>query len=178
VNDGTCNNIERVSAYHDGELSAAAAAEIERHVAGCDTCASELERYRVLTRRFASAELPRLPSSARRRIRRAIDDERAAGRLRIVRALTAIAASVFLVTASQVIYLQNGRGGTASSSGDAPGVSRVMRWDLSAAERAVRQGSGGGAAGPADVPVLLPTAVTPEASFAQDMLDGLEKDHD
>jgi anti-sigma factor RsiW len=37
---------ELVSAYHDGELSADQAAEVERHLADCQTCAEWLEHLR------------------------------------------------------------------------------------------------------------------------------------
>ena len=84
--DVTCDNLPRVSAYHDGELSAAAAAEVERHLATCGACSAELAGYRAMSRGFASAELPKLSSSARRRLRRAVEEERSASRLRIVRA--------------------------------------------------------------------------------------------
>jgi anti-sigma factor RsiW len=167
--NGTCNHLERVSAYHDGELPGAAASEVERHLAGCDACAAALEHHRAMSRLFASAELPRLPSPARRRIRRAIDDERAAKRLRIVRALTAIAASFFLVAASRVIQQQH-KGGDETGG---PGLSQVADWEVAAVSRDASDAR-------PDAPAVIPPgpAATSTSSFAKSVLNDLEKVHD
>jgi anti-sigma factor RsiW len=157
--NGTCNNLERVSAYHDGELPDAAAAEVERHLMACDECSTELERYRAMSRHFASTELPKLSASAKRRLRRALDDERAAGRLRIVRALTAVAASIFLVTASHLVHQQGT--GSATPPAQPGGMPSLSVLSLRG-----------------DVPGLLPASTAPESSFAQFMVDGLEKGND
>jgi anti-sigma factor RsiW len=152
--DVTCDNLPRVSAYHDGELSGASAAEVERHLATCDACAAELDGYRAMSRTFESAELPKLSNSARRRLRRALEDERAAGRLRIVRALTAVAASVFLVAASHVIHRQAVEQRSPTNRGEGmPGATVMMQ-----------QGR-----------YLLPASPAPQSSFAQFMVDGLEQ---
>ena len=154
--DVTCDNLPRVSAYHDGELAASAAAEVERHLETCEPCAAELAGYRAMSRGFASAELPKLSNSARRRLRRALEDERAAGRLRVVRALTAVAASVFLVAAAQVIHQQ----AFQSTSPTTAGVPRELGGTVM-----LHQQEG---------PYLLPASPAPQSSFAQEMVDGLE----
>jgi anti-sigma factor RsiW len=153
----TCDNLPRVSAYHDGELPAAAAAEVERHLATCGACAAELAGYRAVSRSFASAELPKLSNPARRRLRRALDEERAASRLRIVRALTAVAASIFFVAAAQVIHRQAFRQSPVN-----PDTGSVM-WPQPS-RPPTTQGQ-----------YLLPAPTAPQSSFARDMLDGLEK---
>lgn len=150
--DLTCDNLPRVSAYHDGELAPAAAAEVERHLTTCAACATELEGYRAMSRSLAATELPKLSNSARRRLRRALEEERAAGRLRIIRALTAVAASVFFVAVAQVIHQQ---------AFDQPSpVGRVP-----------------GEGGPTVIlqqDYLLPGSPTPQSTFAQFMVDELE----
>jgi anti-sigma factor RsiW len=155
--NGTCDNLARVSAYHDGELSESAAAEVESHLATCDACAAELAGYRAMSRGFVSAELPSLSNSARRRLRRALEEERAASRLRIVRALTAVAASVFLVAAAQVIHQQ-----AFKQAAFNPETGRVMWEPL--LHPPTTQGQ-----------YLLPVSPAAQSSFAQDMIDGLEK---
>jgi anti-sigma factor RsiW len=153
VDDVTCDNLPRVSAYHDGELPEAAAAEVERHMATCDACAAELASYRAMSRSLESVELPKLSSSARRRLRRALDQERAAGRLRIVRALTAVAASLFFVAAAQVIHQQAFERTLPHHGGGMPTDNVILE-----------QGA-----------YLLPASPATQSSFAQEMVDGLEQ---
>jgi anti-sigma factor RsiW len=160
--DVTCDNLPRVSAYHDGELSEAAAAEVERHMATCAACAAELEGYRAMSRSIESAELPKLSASARRRLRRALEEERSAGRLRIIRALTAVAASVFFVAAAQVIHQQGFEQGSPTNRGAGMPADSVM---LSQGPHALAEQG----------PHLLPASPAPQSSFAQFMVDGLEQ---
>jgi len=153
--DVTCDNLPRVSAYHDGELPEAAAAEGERHLAACDACAAELEGYRAMSRSLEGIELPKLPNSARRRLRLALEEERASSRLRIVRALTAVAASIFLVAASHIIHQQ-----AFSPTSTVPGGSGMPTDNVIL---------------PQQNPYLLPASPATQSSFAQEMVDGLEQ---
>ena len=154
--DVTCDNLPRVSAYHDGELPEAAAAEVERHLSACAACSAELEGYRAMSRSLGGVELPKLSNSARRRLRRALEDERAASRLRIVRALTAVAASVFFVAAAQVIHQQAFRQPSVNPDSD-----RVI-WQPPLPP--TTQGE-----------YLLPVSPATQSSFAQELVDGLEQ---
>jgi hypothetical protein len=47
-----------LSAYHDGELSAARSATVARHVETCESCASELRAFESLGSAFAQATIP------------------------------------------------------------------------------------------------------------------------
>lgn len=74
-----------LSAYHDGELSAAATAEVESHLLSCPECQQTVASYRKLSATFDRAPLPTLSPAAAARILR---DAAAAERYRI---LTSIA---------------------------------------------------------------------------------------
>jgi anti-sigma factor RsiW len=72
----SCNEALRVHAYCDGELDAAAAAEIERHLESCPDCASllkDIEETRGTLRQDASYY--RASDELRDRIDNALDDE-------------------------------------------------------------------------------------------------------
>jgi anti-sigma factor RsiW len=56
-----CPFAREVSAYHDGELGAAACEELERHMAQCAFCAEELRQLRRLSQLIAQTPSPVLP---------------------------------------------------------------------------------------------------------------------
>ena len=74
-----CEQAIRLNAYHDGELSPAARADLERHLGQCPQCSAELERLRRLRGMFASLPRPELPAFSRQRLHRAVERLPAAG---------------------------------------------------------------------------------------------------
>jgi len=67
----TCREaIDVVADYVDGTMPAALAAELERHLAGCDLCRAYLATYRA-TRALASAAADvEMPDEMKTRLRR------------------------------------------------------------------------------------------------------------
>ena len=108
--EASCAFADRVSAYHDGELSHAEAQQIASHLAGCPACARQLAFSAALSQRFQQAAPPQLSFETRQRLEQ-IADEAASPRLRIqppadvrwVRRLTAVAAVLFVVAAGKVV---------------------------------------------------------------------------
>src|SRR4051812_33601241 len=68
-----------IAAYHDGELDAAARANVEAHLLTCATCAAELSRLREMSHAIAAETATiELRADERSRLHDAIDDESAA----------------------------------------------------------------------------------------------------
>jgi hypothetical protein len=101
----TCPNSQQISAYHDGELDAAARQEVGRHLSQCAACARELEDFGAMSGIFASAARPRLSQMSLYRIHNKADSVMDEGLVRTARMLSAIAACV-LVTASAALMLR------------------------------------------------------------------------
>ena len=56
-----CENLVRLDAYHDGELSPAERTDVEAHLRDCPSCAAELTAMRRMSAGFSAAP-PRGPS--------------------------------------------------------------------------------------------------------------------
>ena len=65
--------LERLFAYIDGELSAARARTLERHLAACECCAELQRDLRQVVLASRAAGATRLPQQVRRRARARID---------------------------------------------------------------------------------------------------------
>ena len=99
----SCQNERKLSAYHDGELPAAEAAELERHLARCDTCAAELRKLRAMSRLLSSAvEVQQVPAEAMDRWRRSLRPGRDRVILRITEMLSVAAAAILLVCSTML----------------------------------------------------------------------------
>jgi len=116
-----CEHAARVSAYHDGELSAAAADEVQRHLRGCPECAAELERLRALSGLLASASRPAMDRSAMARLHRRVDLLPRAGLWRMAEALAAVAAVILLACTVALVSLPV-----------APAAGSVPVWEMAA----------------------------------------------
>jgi len=92
-----CKHAERLGAYHDGELSAAARAEMEQHVRQCPACVAELERLGRLSQLLSEAAAPKMSPAALRRLHQRVDAARLADLWRVAEVCGAIAASILLV---------------------------------------------------------------------------------
>jgi len=92
-----CERAQQLSAYHDGELTAAAGAEFEQHVRQCSSCAAELARLRELSRLLGRLAEPKVPSEVLHRLHRSAVGASRAGVWRTARIVAAVAATVLLV---------------------------------------------------------------------------------
>ena len=91
-----CEHASRLSAYHDGELPAASAAQMEEHLRGCRACGVQLEQLRALSRMLREVKRPGLPQGALERLHRKLDLLPGAGMRRMAEAVAAVAASILV----------------------------------------------------------------------------------
>ncbi len=99
----TCKRTEQLDAYHDGELDRAAASEVARHIAGCESCQAELAE--MVRLRAAFHDLPDEAPSADlwRRAHVIAEEASTEARWRILRigvSLSGLAASILIVVAT------------------------------------------------------------------------------
>lgn len=96
----SCDRLNQIHAYHDGELSPVVRMELESHLAVCTECRELLEELQDLSSLLGTAELPELPSGAMNRMRGAWWASKPAqdrGIRRLTGWLTAAAAAVLMV---------------------------------------------------------------------------------
>jgi anti-sigma-K factor RskA len=135
---------DELAAYLLGALDPGEAAELERHVAGCEQCRDELERLRPVVqalpesvervepsarlRTRVMAEVRADAGEARARGRSATSDGR--GRSLFLRPAMGVAAIVVLVAGIAAAYAvrdgSSGDGATTVAAGRAPGVTAEM----------------------------------------------------
>ena len=104
----SCNRIEQVHAYYDGELSLSQRGEFERHLNECAECRDLLADLRRVSDLLASAPLAELPPAAMTRFGQtwfAAQQDR--GVMRIASWLTSAAAAILI--AALLIWPSNGR---------------------------------------------------------------------
>jgi len=104
-----CERAQRLSAYHDGEVSEAERVSLEAHLQGCPACAAERNRLRRLSDLLSAAPRPEMSADALARLHRAADDVAMADLGRMAKALMAVAASILLVCA---VWLWQSRAAT------------------------------------------------------------------
>jgi len=120
---GNCEQMRRVGAYHDGELSPEEQSAFEAHVAGCAVCAAELKQLRSLSCLLTGAELPGVPAEVLQRLREA---PRRSERtfVRWAEVLMAAAAIILVVCASWT-FAAVGQG-TAATGAETPWATTAM----------------------------------------------------
>jgi anti-sigma factor RsiW len=91
-----CPTTEKLDAFHDGELDEASRAGVERHLAECAECAAELARLREISRLFDASPVAHLSQMSLHRLHRRTDEAMEEGLLRIMRALSAVAACLLV----------------------------------------------------------------------------------
>ena len=123
----TCRQTRRLSAYHDGEVSAEEHAALEAHLAECPACAAELERLRRLSALLAQTMRPVASPRPTAPGPRA----RAADLGRVARTFLAVAASVLLVCAAWLW------GARASD----PSAEPIPVWEAAACQGTLAAGS-------------------------------------
>ncbi len=100
-------DIQRISAYHDGELPPPEAEELAEHIRHCSACRQELERLQALSNWLAAAPAPDVSPGALRRLHRSLRPRRDRIILRTAKALTAAAAAV-LIVCSALLWQRRG----------------------------------------------------------------------
>jgi anti-sigma factor RsiW len=101
--DMDCQYRVRLDAYHDGELPANAARELERHLETCPACEAELAEMRELSRSFglfASECMSRASLERAHGLAEAAGYELRSPVLRIAGLLTGLAASVLVISSA------------------------------------------------------------------------------
>jgi RNA polymerase sigma-70 factor (ECF subfamily) len=92
-----CQQSEKVSAYHDGEMPAALRQEMERHLEQCPRCQAELEELRELSASLGTLPIPQASPAVLARMHRQVDQLAARSIYRLMEAGAAIAAAVLIV---------------------------------------------------------------------------------
>jgi anti-sigma factor RsiW len=91
-----CERVERVSAYHDGELDGPSRARLEAHLRACPACAAELARLRNLSQLIRAARRPRISAGAVGRLHRLADLQPKVALVRMAEVFMAAAALILV----------------------------------------------------------------------------------
>jgi anti-sigma factor RsiW len=92
----TCDKAAQVHAYHDGELDAPSAAELEAHLRDCAPCQALLNDLRSLSQLFNHADLPAMPDAVLARLEGSWQQVAERAQLRIVTWMTGVAAALLV----------------------------------------------------------------------------------
>ena len=93
----SCEHNGKISAYHDGELPMEECRDLEEHIRSCPACAQELEQLGSVSRLFAAAEMPEMPSDVVERLHSRIGSVREVLVLRMAERLMTAAATLLVV---------------------------------------------------------------------------------
>lgn len=93
-----CQFHSRLDAYYDGELSAAEAEQITRHLSGCESCSAALARLRELSQAMARFQPASISQIELARLHRNLDRIQDPSLLRLSTALATMAASVLIIS--------------------------------------------------------------------------------
>jgi len=144
----SCENQRLLSAYHDGELSAPLAAEMENHLQQCPACRQELRRLRAMSALLASAIDAQAPPEAMARWKRSVQPARDRSVLRMTEMLSAAAAAILLVC-SMMLWQQQSK--PAGPTGQAAAWESVAARTTSGPAVALAGQLTGGAETPPDI---------------------------
>jgi len=93
-----CPYKSRLHAYYDGQLAAEPSRQIREHIAGCQICAQELDELAKLSRALAMVQFGEMTPLELARLHRNLDVSTQRGILRLAGALSAVAASVLIIS--------------------------------------------------------------------------------
>lgn len=119
-----CEYAQRLSACHDGEVSADEQAALEAHLRQCPACAAEWRRLGALARLLAAAR-PEMPPEALSRLHRATRAMVAADLGRMAKTLMAVAAAILLACGLTLWR----------SDADGAAAKRIPLWETAAVTR-------------------------------------------
>ena len=77
----TCNQMERASAYYDGELTGSRLADFEAHLAECPACQAELASLRALSGQWQAMRTPAVPAEVAAKLRERLEAQEEKGLL-------------------------------------------------------------------------------------------------
>ena len=89
-----CEQSERLSAYHDGEMPSVAREEMESHLRQCPRCAAELVRIKKLSALLSGMGEGQLSRSSLEGMHRRVDKMASRGIVRLAEAFSAVAAMI------------------------------------------------------------------------------------
>jgi len=101
-----CKFSDQLEAYHDGELSAAAASALEAHLPTCPACSQRLSELAQISNLFAAAPVPRLSQMSRHRLHHKIADEMDRSLVRFAWGLSAVAASIMIIGSAWLMQVK------------------------------------------------------------------------
>jgi len=152
-----CPYEPRLDAYVDGELAQDAAREIGGHVSGCQDCARYVAGLREMSRLLVEAPRERdITPSELARLHRAVDRAQDQPLLRLAMTMSAVAASILIISLTWLSVLASPRQPTVSSGP----IPEEPTWERLAAGE-----------GPAPIPGDRQTG-TADADTIRWMLDG------
>ena len=93
-----CPSNAKIEAYHDGELSAADAAAVERHLPDCPACTQQLAQLREMSALLAGEPPAEILPIELARIHRRLERLYDRSFLRFCAAMSAVAASVLIIS--------------------------------------------------------------------------------
>jgi anti-sigma factor RsiW len=93
-----CQYHSRLDAYYDGELSAAEAERITRHLAECESCSAAVAKLREVSGAMAQLEPVSISQIELARLHRNLDRAQDRSLLRFSTALATMAASVLIIS--------------------------------------------------------------------------------
>ena len=143
-NDTGCEFGSRLTAYHDGELDAAAREALAAHLAGRGKCRAELAALAGVSGVFAQVPRPRLLPIAAQRIQRNVEMAMQRSLLRLARIFSAAAACILLAGSIQLYHWRQAASSAplsswtevAASSAEARDASSpAVQWYLADASR-------------------------------------------
>ncbi len=130
-----CHEQLRLAAYHDGELTLADRAGVERHLAGCEACQRELVQLRRvstwLTAAAAEAAEALSPigrARLHRRVDAVVDGRTEQSLVRFGWELSGLAAAVLLAGSAWLTWAANGPAVAAVSTTAGTAVATVPPW--------------------------------------------------
>ncbi len=101
-----CEFSDQLEAYHDGELSAAAASTLKAHLATCPACIKQLSELTQISNLFAAAPVPYLSQISRHRLHHKIADEMDRSLVRFAWGLAAVAAGIMIIGSAWLMQVK------------------------------------------------------------------------
>lgn len=95
-----CEHIQKVSAYHDGELSTEEARVLKVHLVQCPVCAQELREVKKLSSILGKAVDFETPAKVIKRLHQSVAIVQEASVTTLAKMLTAAAAAILIVCAA------------------------------------------------------------------------------
>lgn len=108
-----CQQAERISAYHDGELPEASRAALEAHLRVCPVCAAELARLERLSHLIRGMGTQTMRPEALARLHQAVDLQPRLTLMHLAEAFAAVAAAILIASGAWLWTLSTAREASA-----------------------------------------------------------------